>query len=59
MIAGLGFGLGRALMPLSRYFADMRETWDATLTVLLPWMVPTSTAACAIGVLAVLTTTGG
>jgi hypothetical protein len=59
LIAGLGFGLGRALMPLSRYFADLRESWDAKLTVLLGWMVPTSTAACALGVLAILTTTGG
>lgn len=58
-VAGLGFGAGRALMPLSRSFAELRESWDETLNALLPWMVPTSTAASAIGVLATLTITGG
>jgi len=49
--AGFGFGLGRAAMPLSRYLSQRRHAWDARLDAHLRWMVPVSTATCAVGVL--------
>lgn len=52
LAAGLGFGLGRALMPLSRYLSQARESWDAALVAQLPWIVPASTLACSVGVIA-------
>jgi len=50
--AGVGFGLGRALMPLARYLSEQRLAWDAVLATQLRWIVPVSTAVSSIGVLA-------
>lgn len=51
LAAGFGFGFGRAVMPLSRYLSDQRHAWDARLESQLQWIVPASTAMCAVGVL--------
>lgn len=50
--AGVGFGLGRAVMPLARYLSEHRHSWDAQLKSQLRWIVPASTLICSIGVLA-------
>lgn len=51
LAAGFGFGLGRAVMPLARYLSDQRHAWDARLESQLQWIVPMSTALCAVGVI--------
>ncbi len=50
--AGVGFGLGRAVMPLVRYLSEQRHAWDARLKSQLRWIVPASTFVCSVGVLA-------
>lgn len=52
VVAGVGFGLGRAVMPFARYLSEHRHSWDAQLKSQLRWIVPASTFICSIGVLA-------
>lgn len=52
VVAGLGFGLGRAVMPVLRYLSEQRASWDVHLKSQLRWIVPGSTFMCSIGVLA-------
>ena len=52
VIAGLGFGLGRAVMPVLRFLSEQRASWDVHLKWQLRWIVPGSTFICSIGVLA-------
>jgi len=52
VVAGFGFGLGRAMMPLARYISEQRHPWDLRLKSHLRWIVPASTFVCSISVLA-------
>ncbi len=50
LLAGVGFGLGRVVMPLARSFAD-DSSWDDRLSRCLRWATPVGTALCAAAVL--------
>lgn len=43
---GVGFGLGRAMMPLSRYVSGTDGAWDDRLRSRIRWIAVASTAAC-------------
>lgn len=51
LAAGLGFGTGRAVMPILRYLSRDREVWDNSLGRLLPVVSPLAIGC--FGVLAV------
>lgn len=48
--AGLGFGLGRAAMPLSRSLSEDAENWDRLAEQRLGWIVPGSSFAVSVSV---------
>ena len=54
LLAGLGFGLGRALMPISRNLAGGSEEWDLELARLAKTIGRTSILLVAVGLFAVL-----
>jgi hypothetical protein len=53
---GVGFGLGRAMMPLSRYLSGTDDAWDDRLTRRTTVIAAVCTAACAVA--AILVTAG-
>lgn len=48
LLAGLGFGAGRALTPLVRYWSGKTATWDQRMASRLPWIVPGASAAIVV-----------
>jgi hypothetical protein len=52
VVAGVAFGLGRALMPALRYASPEADAWDARLAARLRWFVPLSAGACLTAVAA-------
>lgn len=50
LLAGVGFGLGRVVMPLARSFSD-DSSWDDRLSRSLRWATPVGTALCTAAVL--------
>lgn len=56
MAAGIGFGLGRAAMLLSRTLSHDGEGWDNRLAAAAPWLIPGSAlmgAAIAVWIAAI------
>lgn len=43
--AGLGFGVGRAIMVAARYRSRLGESWDEAISHHMRWMVPGSSVA--------------
>lgn len=50
LLAGVGFGLGRVVMPLARSFSE-DSSWDDHLSRSLRWATPVGTALCTAAVL--------
>jgi hypothetical protein len=50
---GVGFGLGRAVMPLSRYLSGTDDAWDDRLRRRTTMIAAACTAACAAGAILV------
>jgi hypothetical protein len=49
-LAGVSFGVGRALMPTLRYLNSDGDEWDIRMANRLPWLVPLSSALVVIAV---------
>lgn len=49
ILGGIGFGLGRAAMPLFRYWSGDGDGWDASLHGALGLLTRGATLLCAIG----------
>jgi len=47
IVTGVGFGLGRAMMPLSRYLSGTDDAWDDRLRRRTRLIAAACTAACA------------
>jgi len=47
---GVGFGIGRALMPSVRALSGTNERWDTALRQRIGWLVPVASGSCIVGV---------
>jgi hypothetical protein len=52
VLAGVGFGLGRAVVPLSRLASQHREEWDRRMATQARWLVPACATLSFLAVLA-------
>lgn len=50
---GIGFGLGRALMPVLRALSEEGDSWDGLLARRLPILTPVTTGATGMAALAI------
>jgi len=58
LMAGLGFGAGRAAMALLRYWSRGGDTWDMVLARRLAWLSSASTAIAVPGLAVVVLARG-
>lgn len=48
VLAGVGFGLGRAIMAIIRYWSPNGAVWDERMERHLRWLLPATSSICAV-----------